>query len=180
MNSKLIISIFLTSIATLFNIFVDYSIAQAGCPRWLCGIFSSRGSYSPPIIPLDQLGSSKNAVLEGRATGTDYLVLGHDAFRNGQYSEAEKYYSQANEMSAVAQDKEVQASAQLWLGEVNSKLGNQQQAVSHFTESGRLFNTIGDRQRANQVQIRNSQLQRQLQYHLPIQHREKIQQQIHP
>lgn len=122
MNSKIISSIFLTSIAALSAVSINQDIAHTQarqCSRWGCPIHGPRGKTNPPIIPADVFANSLTAVREGRATDQDYLVLGHEAFNKGQYSEAKLYYSKAN---ALSQDKEVQAAAKSWLGEVNLRV----------------------------------------------------------
>jgi tetratricopeptide (TPR) repeat protein len=186
MFSKIFNSIFLIPTIISFLVSVDAYIAQAkdrptrstSCK--VCKIFiTTQGGKTPaPIIPADILELSAAAVREGRATDKDYLVLGHNAINSQQYAEAEKYYSQANELAAETQDKEVLATSQFWLGEVNSTLGNQDRANSYFNQSISIFNTLGDSQSVNQVQLRQNQLrQQQLQLRPEVLERIELQQQ---
>ena len=170
---KILNRFFLTLTITPLIVLIDTYIAQAGkCKPPACAISTSGGSYSPPIIPPNELALHLAAVRERRATDVDYLILGHNALNNKQYSQANRYYSQANQMAAATQNKEVQATAQFWLGEVSNTLGNRQQAIGYFGQSSEIFKDLGDSQRANQVQFRQNQLQLQPQLQPQLQQRQ--------
>jgi tetratricopeptide (TPR) repeat protein len=144
---------------------VDTHIAQAECNSRPCPVYEPRGTYGGPWIPSPELLAELNTwIAQEQTKGVgDLLFVGYANTLREKFDQAEVLYSQALELATRNKDIEGQAAAHQGLGRVHTAIGKLKQASSELTTAREMYQTLGNRERLNEVQLQLREVNRQLQ-----------------